>query len=224
MTRSARASLTLYAIVDAQCPSPRGRGISGAPLGSVVVGSARFVFERASPPEPTAPLLHEFDRIVRRIAARCPAVLPFRFGSKARSAEALEELFGDSELALVSALARVRDHVQFTHRVWGERSRPAASPRAKGGPGTQWLDARAASQRMPEVAPLRTAVARLARALRVERADRPPLVGSVYALVPASKAAAYQRTVAKVVVDLAASGIRLETTGPWPAYAFADLT
>lgn len=217
-------SLTLYAIVDARCTSPRGRGLSGEALGSVVVGSARFVFERAAPPEPTAASVQGFDRIVRRLAARCPAVLPFRFGSKARSVDALGELFGESDRAIASALARVRNHVQFTHRVWGERGAPVAqAPRRAGGPGTQWLDARAASQRLPEVAPLRKAVARLVRDVRVERADRPPLVGTLYALVPASKAGIYLRTVAKVAGALATGGIRVETTGPWPAYAFADL-
>lgn len=229
MTRVTRGrrdqpTLTLYAIVDARCASPRGRGVSGAPLGSVVVGSARFVFEHAPPAEPTAAALQGFDRVVRRLAARCPAVLPFRFGSKARSVDALAELFGESERAIVGALARVRNRVQFTHRVWGEAAKASKrkGTRARG-PGTRWLDARAASQRLPEVAPLREAVAPWVREVRVERADRPPLVGTFYALVPASKAAVYQRTVTKVVETLATRGIRVETTGPWPAYAFADL-
>ena len=222
--RREEPSLTLYAIVDARCAPPRGRGISGAPLGSVVVGSARFVFERAAPPEPTAAALQGFDRVVRRLFARCPAVLPFRFGAKARGVDAIVELFGESDRAIAGALARVRNRVQFTHRVWGEAAK-ASKPKGTraGGPGTRWLDARAVLQRLPEVAPLREVVARLVRAVRVERADRPPLVGTFYALVPASKAAVYQRTVTNVVEALAARGIRVETTGPWPAYAFADL-
>ena len=72
---------------------------------------------------------------------------------------------------------------------------------------------------MPEIAPLRSALAPLVLAERAERHDRPPLLASVYHLVPRGRSRAYRRAVATARARLGA--VRLSVTGPWPPYAFA---
>ena len=67
---------------------------------------------------------------------------------------------------------------------------------------------------LPELDPLRSALANLVRAERVEgRSD----VASVYHLIDRGGAAAYQRAVEGIRLD----GLRVAISGPWPAWSFA---
>jgi hypothetical protein len=53
---------------------------------------------------------------------------------------------------------------------------------------------------------------------RVQRHATPPLLASVYHLVPRSQRTQYRRRVARAAATLAP--LRLTVSGPWPPYAF----
>jgi hypothetical protein len=74
---------------------------------------------------------------------------------------------------------------------------------------------------IPGAEPLRTAVARWVRAERVERLDRGRLAGSLYHLIPRGGASAYRRAIERAALE---AGVTMVVSGPWPPYAFAELT
>jgi hypothetical protein len=98
----------------------------------------------------------------------------------------------------------------------------AERERAREGPGARWLGERLRMRRVPEAAALSDATRPWVKAERAERHDRPPLVGSVYHLVRREDARAYRAALAKAVAS-GHGGVRVETTGPWPPYAFSEL-
>jgi hypothetical protein len=178
------------------------------------------IAERTHAPEATATTLRAHDRVVRRIAERVNAVLPFRFGSVAEDPKTVVALVGPLQPLVDKALAQVRGCVQFTLRVRGEPARPRArAPR--GGPGTRFLTALVEAKRVPEIAPLTKATRPFVRASRSERHDRPPLLASVYHLVPRGRERAYRAAVER---SLAALEVSVRVAGPFPPYAFAELT
>jgi hypothetical protein len=91
------------------------------------------------------------------------------------------------------------------------------------GPGTRYLAertrARHAAAEVPELAPLRPVLERFVTAERVERHDAPPLVASVFHLVPRGDAAAYTDAVEAAAGAL--RDVRISVSGPWAPYAFA---
>lgn len=208
------SSLYLYAIVDAPPRAPLGH------LAVVRAGGAHVVVERGAKMPATAASLKKHDRVVKRIARACEAVLPFRFGSVAADRAALATLLAPITPAVAAALDLVRDAVQFTLRVYGE---PAPRARAKrgSGPGTRFLEERVRAHRVPEIELVTTATRPFVRATRSQRHDRPPLLASVYHLVPRADVRRYRA--ALVASSQALDGVRVDATGPWPAYAFAEL-
>jgi hypothetical protein len=165
-------------------------------------------------------------------------VVPARFGTLVE-ASALRALLVSRRAELRAALGQVRGCAQMTLRVWGDphvggpdrapdsprRSRPpgkAGGPLdcgRRGGPGTRYLLERGRGRAVGEIAPLRPALRDLVRGERVERHDRPPLLATVYHLVPLRLADTYRAAVA-AAGDALRPG-RVTVSGPWPAYAFA---
>lgn len=221
------SGLYLYAIVARRPRGALGSGMSGGALTLVRAGGAHVVVERASAPEPTARAVRAHDRIVKRIAASTPAVLPFRFGSVAKDGPALRSMLDPVTPAVAKALELVDGCVQYTLRVYGHAARASATagdgeaPAGANGPGTQWLRVRLRARRVPEIAPVSDATLEYVRATRNERHDRPPLIASVYHLVPRAKARAYRAALNRAARAL--PKVELKTSGPWPAYAFAEL-
>ena len=208
------SSLYLYAIVDSP---PR------APLGALEVvraGGAHVVVEKASPRDATPANMKKHDVVVKRLARACSAVLPFRFNSVVADRKALAALLDPIAPAIDRALDEVHDAVQFTLRVYGK-----AAPRAKAkrgeGPGTRFMQERLRAHRVPEIEPVTEATRPYVRAARAQRHDREPLLASVYHLVPRDELRRYRaalRTASKAL-----AGVRVEATGPWPPYAFAEV-
>lgn len=213
-------SLYLYAIVSGRPRAALGRGLARQPLVVVPAAGAYVVVERAGTPPITANNLRAHDREVRRIARVCSAVLPFRFGSVVPDRSALASLLAPIATSVLRALELVRDAVQFTLRVYGRAARPPRAARAAG-PGTRFMNARLRARQVPEIAAVTASVAPYVRATRVERHDRGPLLASVYHLVPRSEARRYRSAVRGAAREL--EGVRVETTGPWPPYAFAEM-
>ncbi|MBS2014914.1 MAG: GvpL/GvpF family gas vesicle protein [Deltaproteobacteria bacterium] len=213
--------MTLYAIVGARPARGLGKGLAGGALSVVSAAGAFVVVERAPASEAGVEAMRAYDRIVRRIARASPAVLPFRFGSAVPDARALATSLAPVRPAIARALAKVEGCVQFTLRVFGEAAPLPAPARRRGGPGTRWLDARMAARRVSEIAPVTASTTPFVRAAKSLRHDRAPLLASVYHLVSRADARRYRAALAAASRALVA--VRVEATGPWPPYAFAEL-
>ena len=214
----------VYALVRGGTSVKTFRTTQGERLHVVRRGTtAAVVSDRSTPVPPTASNLRRYDRTMREIAKRFPAVLPARFGTVTDEDE-LTFILSSRQVALARALSRVRGRVQMTLRII---TPDAANSRA--GVGTRHFAGRPASghdyltERARDAAaarvvagfePVRVAVARWVKDERVERRAG---VASVYHLIPRSSADAYRRAVEAAG---AAAGLRLLVSGPWPAYAF----
>lgn len=179
---------------------------------------AAVVSDRVTPAKPTAANMRRYDRIMRDLAVRFPAILPARFGTVV-SEDELMFILSSRRASLARALASVRGRVQMTVRLITPIVEvPDVPPWADGLTGRDYLTgkarAAAASRFVPEFAPIRRAVARW---IRDERVDRRLGVASIYHLIPRASVAAYQRTAQTVARE---SGIHLVLSGPWPPYAF----
>ncbi len=213
-------TLYLYAIVGPGARGPFGKGMRGALLSTVSAGGARVVVQEGPRFEPTMTAMRAHDRVVRRIARRVSAVLPFRFGSTVTDARALRQLLAPLSSAIARALEHVDECVQMTMRVYGRRAR-APRPSRDDGPGTRFLRKRLASGRVPEVLPISRATAPFVRDTRVQRHEARPLLASVYHLVPRVCLPEFREAVARSSADL--RGVTVQTTGPFPPYAFAEI-
>jgi len=187
-------------------------GARGEPLRVFRRGELELVHGEAPPPL-SADALRAHEAAVRRIAEGALACLPARFGCCAADETALSQAVEPRQAELADALRLVRGREQMTLRVHGA----LASQPSAGGPGTRYLEQRRRAVTLPELDPLRSALAGLVRAERVEGHSEPGLVASVYHLIDRGGAAAYQRAVEGIRLD----GLRVVASGPWPAWSFA---
>ena len=211
--------VVVYALISGRSPrtftTSRGEGLRVVRRGTL----AAVVSDR--PGRSSSPAnLRRYDRVVRELAVRFPALLPARFASSVDEHE-LMFILSSRRASLARALAMVRGRVQMTIRVLpaGEaKTRVTAEPveSAAALTGRSYLAGKArAARSVPGFEPIRKAVARWVRDERVERRGD---VSSVYHLIPRSSADAYRRAVEASAV---AAGLRLTVSGPWPPYAFA---
>lgn len=222
-------TLSLYAIVEGRPETPLGKGIAGRPLTSVRVGKAWVVVEEGSAPAASPKTVVAYDRVIRRLARGASAILPLRFASTAPDRKALATLLAPLAGPIATAFDRVRDAVQFTLKVEGPAARRAREARtsARTGPGTRWLARRSAEQRVPEIEPVTEATRPFVREVRVQRHDRGAAaapdgrLATVYHLVPRANLAAWKRALARALPLLGPTSVT--ASGPWPAYAFAEL-
>jgi Gas vesicle synthesis protein GvpL/GvpF len=196
--------LNVYALSDGP-PAQAVLGALGEPVRALRAGALfALAGEVDRPPELTAEAVRAHEAAVRRLAQACAALLPVRFGSIADRVD-----FSGREAELVEALELVRGREQMTLRVYGE-ARPL-NRRS----GTAYLESVRRSRALPELDPLRAALAPLLRAERTE-AHQGPLLGSVYHLIDRGSAPEYLRALAGVELT-----VRVAPTGPWPAWSFA---
>jgi hypothetical protein len=200
----------LYAIAQG---APRGAiGALGEPLRILAVGALEAVC--GDPPPPlSAEALRAHEAAVRRVADGAQACLPARFGCIALDETSLSAALAAREAELAEALELVRSREQMTLRVHGE----LAGLPSSAGPGTRYLEGRRRATKLPELEPLRAALAGLVRAERVEPHEEPGLLASVYHLIDRGAAASYRRAVESSAVG----GLRVTLSGPWPAWSFA---
>jgi hypothetical protein len=193
-------SLRVYAVV------PAAADLGRLPLRLVTAGRLAAVVASGRRRVATPRNLVAYDRTIRRLADRAPAILPARFNTIVNDEEEIATVLRERRARLSSALRQVRGRVQMTVRV------PVGRVAAAGRPtGTAYLHAR----RIPELDPLRRAVARWVREERLE-----PRAGlaSLYHLVPIGAIDAYREA---LVTAADAAGLRLVVSGPYPPYAFA---
>lgn len=217
--------LYVYAISDTR-PRPAGRGLAGEPLrvvesrGLVVIAGE---MEAAPAPHPESVRAH--DAVVRRLARRCPALLPARFGWTSTAAE-LRANLAPHRRDLLRALAEVRGCVQMTVRLFGDTpaSKPPRAARRRRGTadGTAYMLERAeairASESLPELDPLRARLAGLLRGERQERHGTAGLIGTAYHLVERARLGAYRARLRRAAPAL--EPLRVQVSGPWAPYAF----
>jgi hypothetical protein len=218
--------LYVYAIADRAPAGDLGVGLAGEALDAVAIGPvAAIVGPMESPPRPSAAELRAHDAVVRRLAARIPAVLPARFGSMAADGGELRAALGDRGEALAAALDRLRGREQMTLREFvlaGGEVEPAPPSDPGAGPGARYLMDRAGEAHGAAVPGLRAVLDRLAAVVAAELVERhhaPPLAASVYHLVERGSAARYHHALGTAAAE--SPGLRLVASGPWPPYAFA---
>ena len=196
--------LNVYALADAP-PAGVLSGALGEPVRALRAGPFwALAGEVEKPPELTAETLRAHEAAVRRLAEACAAVLPVRFGSVVEQVD-----FSGREAELLEALELVRGREQMTLRVYGEE--PPLDRRS----GTAYLESLRSSRSLPELDPLRAALAPLVRAERVE-ARGGPMRASVYHLIDRGSAPGYLRAISDLQL-----AVRVAPSGPWPAWSFA---
>ena len=196
--------LNVYALSDG-APAGVVSGALGEPVRAVRAGPFfALAGEVEQPPELTAQALRAHEAAVRRLAEACAAVLPVRFGSVVERVD-----FSGREDELLEALALVRGREQMTLRVYGNE------PPLDRGSGTRYLESLRSARALPELDPLRAALAPLIRAERTE-AKGGPVRASVYHLIDRGSAPDYLRAMAGIPL-----AVRVLPSGPWPAWSFA---
>ena len=197
---------------------------------TVRIGSRRIEFmpvrgiyaaverRRAQPRISEASLRGQHDVVVK-LARRCEAILPVRFGAWVDEGE-LERLVKAREELLGAALATVRNREQMTVRLFTDNERPIARATA-GASGTAYLKARraAATPKLTRLASsIRRAVATLAAQERLD-AGRGRMLLAMHHLVERGVSGDYEARVAGVVSRSRASDT-VVVSGPWPPFAF----
>jgi hypothetical protein len=223
--------LYLYALLAEAPHAELGTGLAGEPLRLVPCGDLLAVTGTIeTSPELAATVLRAHDDVVRRLATLVEAILPARFGTLAEDEHALGVGLEPRIDALREGLRLVRGCEQMSLRVFGvatgeEEVAPGDGPVSGpvSGPGARYLaERRRVHQRataLPGLEPLRRALGLLVRAERIEPHQTPPLLASVYHLVPRGAAAAYLERLEATRTTL--GPWRVEASGPWPPYAFA---
>jgi Gas vesicle synthesis protein GvpL/GvpF len=219
--------LYLYALVGERPRGEIGRGLRRERLELLPGRGYHVVVGRMAAPPAAAPdALRRHDATVRRIAATVDAILPIRFGSTAADEGTAARLLAPRALELAGRLVHVRGHEQMTLRVFGPRRAPkgratVSAAAAALGPGARYLAERMRlrdSADAPELDPIRPLLEGLVADERVQRHATPPLVASVYHLVPRALRAQYRTRVTRAADRLAP--LRVTVSGPWPPYAF----
>jgi hypothetical protein len=186
-------------------------------VGRLVVAAG----DLATAPAPSPAALRGHDATVRRLAATTAAVLPVRFGTLVADAGELGRCVRPRARELRAALALVAGREQMTLRVYGAPAVVAGLRRASGsgGRGTRYLERQARAAAVPELDPVRPALAGLVRAERAARGGPPPLLACVYHLVDRGQGPAYRAALRGATRRLV--GVRVRASGPWVPYAFA---
>ena len=195
------------------------RGVCGEGLQLVPVGAGVAVAGSIDAmPAVDAGTLKAQDALVRVLHERAAALLPMRFGTAMIDATAAVEAINARE-GIAEKLEKVRGCEQMIVRVAGEVS-AAPAPDVTHASGRAYLEARArVHAATPELSAIARAAGPLARDVRIESAQQPGLMGSVYHLIARGRGDEYRAAIETAAA--AHPGVRVRITGPFPAYAFA---
>lgn len=170
---------------------------------------------RAAAPPVSDEELRVQHALVMAIAERAPAVLPARFGALMDKRELMAAI-DRHHAEIVTALDRVRDHVQITIRVLGTRARRTdATPSDAPVSGTDYLQ----RARLAAIPPMTSAGERVLAAVGpLAAAERRVhgsggLLATVYHLVDVRQVERYMKAAGGPVPGVIVSG-------PWPPFAF----
>ncbi len=202
-------------------------------LGIVVSEIEPEVFEQIDPTDPAdgglVRLARRHDEVVRAVFRQAP-VLPLRFGTVLAGTDAAVRLLRRSYDQALPCLAQIEGH-----REWGVRARLAGASQARddltGLSGTEYLtlrrerltSARRSRQSAAEAVGLLHTALRRHATRTAERARAHGVLADTAYLVCQDQEALFHREIDRLTGALDGSGVRLETTGPWPPYTFADI-
>jgi hypothetical protein len=218
----------VYALLDARPSGALPSGLQGERLRTVQrAGVVAVVGHVAAAPEVEASALRAHDATAVALSQGAGAVLPARFGAVLDDEAALARFLEDHAGPLREALQLVRGCRQMTLRLSSVAGRAPARPpeppaaEAAAGPGTAYLEARAAREphNDPRVRAVVAPLEGLVRATRVEGHRHPPLVASVYHLVPVDRLEDYRAALAATTGR--SPDLHVSVSGPWLPYAFA---
>jgi hypothetical protein len=213
-------NLYVYGFVSiSKLPNPR-MTLDGHRIEVLSIAGVNAAIERLA----TRPLMSESalrlqHAIVERLARRCEAVLPARFGSFV-PLEELERIVAARRADLRKGLRNARGRIQMTLRI---ATSPAVDvpDRRVGKPksGTAYLTARRAAlsgPRSPVAAALTDAVRVLVRDERIET-DREHGRTSLFHLIDRGDVRRYRAAIDRVPLP---EGERITVTGPYAPFAF----
>jgi hypothetical protein len=216
MRRETERSVYVYALSSPGLP--RRLSVLGRRLHCLAIGGIAVIIERADASRRSLEDVQLQHRIVARLAARSPALLPARFGS-AVTERALRSLVSERREEIEEALRLVRNCEQMTVRVFGP---PESAPDTDGPAvsGTAYLASRGRRRHRqpPEAEIIRRELSSLTRAERTEPGGRGIRL-VVYHLVARRQLSRYRRQAS--VLQSLLSPYPVTVTGPWPAFAFA---
>ena len=197
---------------------PRRLSVLGRRLHCLAIGGIDAIIERSVTPGRSVEEIQFQHRLVGRLAALAPALLPARFGSVITE-DALRSLVSGRRDEIEDALRLVRNCEQMTVRVFGPIEDPRAADSAPGN-GTAYLARRRerAHQQPPEAAIIHRELGSLTRAERAEPGERGIRL-VVYHLVARRQTARYRRQAS--ILQSLLSPHAVTVTGPWPVFAFA---
>jgi hypothetical protein len=190
------------------------------------------------------------ETVVEYVAKRV-SVVPLRFGTIYLERAGVERMLSENGRELARILERLRGHEEWGVNVYADRAKLLAgitsvSPRLRelaqqaeaASPGQSYLmqkkievlrvdEARTALNRIIDdiEKSLReqAADARRLRILKVEATEHGELKGKFAFLVKRSGFEEFRAAAERLAEEHVAAGVRLELTGPWPAYNFTEL-
>ncbi|HKP85913.1 MAG TPA: GvpL/GvpF family gas vesicle protein [Blastocatellia bacterium] len=205
--------------------------------------------ERLGDPSWTALRAIRHEQVAEHFA-RLASVIPLRFGTIYTKRERVEQMLSENREGLLEIINRLRGREEWGVNVYVKRAAlkeavTTISPRlrelgeraAAASPGQAYLirkeiealradEARAQTRRVTaeierELARFGAASARL-RVTKDEASEHGEVAAKLVFLVPRSGFDEFRAAAEKMAEQYAASGFKLELTGPWPGYNFAD--
>lgn len=190
--------------------------VGGRRLHTAACGSVYVIYLRRSdvPPATDKELRAQHD-LVLAIAERASAILPARYGSLLGKRE-LTAAIRQHEDEIAATLDRLRDHVQMTIRVLGERSPRATLPTPAVISGTEYLHRARRAADPPTTSAGDRVLAAVRPLVAAERREHGAggLLATIYHLVDVRQVERYTRAAGGPVPGVIVSG-------PWPPFAFS---
>jgi hypothetical protein len=187
------------------------------------------------------------ETVVEYVARRVSAV-PLRFGTIYLERSSIERMLNEKGRELAQIIERLRGHEEWGVNVYSDRATLLASitevsPRLRelarqaeaASPGQSYLmqkkiealrvdEARAAVNdildRIEQTLRAEADDAKRLRILKVEATEHGELKGKFAFLVKRAQFEEFRGAAERLAADNATAGVRLELTGPWPAYNF----
>ena len=201
-------------------------------------------------PSWTAVRAMRHERVVEHFAKRI-SIVPLRFGTIYLERNRVEQMLSDRRAELSAILERIRDREEWGINVFSNRAklmeaieglssrlRQLTDEAQNASPGQAYLiqkkleglkseEARSELARMVDEVEARISrvvdAAKRLRVLKVESTESGELKAKFAFLVKRSQFDSFRDAAEELANEMNGAGIRLELTGPWPAYNFADV-
>jgi hypothetical protein len=183
-----------------------------------------------SDPSRTSAIAIAHHRILD-IVARTADVAPLRFGTLVAGPTGAQDLLSREAKRFAARLGDIRGALEFAVRVWPDPTVSGELASMPVGNGREYLRTRAAARVRSSGRPavVDAALAELSAAARATRTGPPgagptgrPRIANAAFLVTRTKSRHFVQLAEHLGKKMTSKGLRLEVTGPWPAYSFMD--